>query len=116
MIAATPKVAKLIRLLASPEDHEVLAAARALRKTLKASGSSLNELADEIEHKAPAPDDDWRREDVKLRAEFCIAADDGRLTPIERGKLSYMLRHRATEKERAWLHRIEMKLTMGGRR
>jgi len=114
VIAAIPKIAKLVRLLASPEDNEVLAAARALRRTLKA-GSSLNELADEIERKAP-DDDDWRHKDIKLRAEFCLAADGGRLTPIERGKLSYMLRHRATEKERAWLHRIEMKLTMGARR
>ncbi len=108
-MAGAGSIPKLIRLLASDKPGEVFAAVEALKRTLKAAGSDLNQFADEIERKAP-PDDDWRQEDVKLRVEFCIMIDHGQLTPVERGKLSYMLRHRPGDKEMAWLLRIERKL------
>jgi hypothetical protein len=43
------KVAKLLRLLGSDVDGEVVAAARALVRTLKNAGSCLHELADTLE-------------------------------------------------------------------
>jgi hypothetical protein len=42
------KVKKLVRLLSSPQDAEVIAAARALLRTLEADGSDIHELADAI--------------------------------------------------------------------
>jgi hypothetical protein len=45
----TDKVSKLIRLLSSDNDGEVLAAARALRRTLQTSGADLHTLAAAIE-------------------------------------------------------------------
>jgi hypothetical protein len=44
----TSKLAKLIRLLGSNRDGEVIAAARALQRTLEASGKDLHDLADAV--------------------------------------------------------------------
>lgn len=54
-----PRVGQLVRLLASPHDGEVVAAAAALRRALAAVGADLNDLGDAIERPAereiPAP-------------------------------------------------------------
>jgi hypothetical protein len=44
----TDKVGKLVRLLASDKDGEVLAAVAALKRTLGAGGADLNDVADAI--------------------------------------------------------------------
>jgi hypothetical protein len=54
-LAARPAVAKLIRLLASNVDGEVLAAVRALGRALKASGCDFHDLACIVEASSTAP-------------------------------------------------------------
>ena len=53
MAALAPDVraraARLLRMLASPADGEVLNAARSLDRTLRGAGQDINDLADEIE-------------------------------------------------------------------
>jgi hypothetical protein len=49
------KVAKLVRLLASDRDGEVLAAVAALKRTLVASDADLNDLADVLVTGRPSP-------------------------------------------------------------
>ena len=49
----TVKVAKLVRLLASDKDGEVLAAVAALKRTLASGDADLNDLADSILAGAP---------------------------------------------------------------
>jgi hypothetical protein len=53
--ALRPALAKLIRLLASDVDGEVLAAVRALGRALKASGCDIHDLAGLVETPAIAP-------------------------------------------------------------
>lgn len=52
MLASAGKLARLIPMLGSPVDAEALSAARAIERTLKASGQDWHDLAREIE--APA--------------------------------------------------------------
>lgn len=46
---AAPRLADLIRLLASDHDGEVIASVRALQRTLKSAGCDLNDLGDLVE-------------------------------------------------------------------
>ena len=59
IVAAAPRIAKCIALLASDRDHEVLASVRALRRTLASTGSDFNDLAAVITraepHEPPTP-------------------------------------------------------------
>ncbi|WP_237477823.1 hypothetical protein [Lichenibacterium dinghuense] len=48
-----PRVGQLLRLLDSDQDHETLAACRALRKTLKGAKVDLHDLASAIEEPKP---------------------------------------------------------------
>ena len=51
-----PRLGQLIRMLASDQDGEALAAARALSRTLVADGKSLHDLAEVVEAgQTPAP-------------------------------------------------------------
>ena len=54
-LAARPALAKLIRVLASDVDGEVLAAVRAMGRALKASGCDFHDLANLVEAPATAP-------------------------------------------------------------
>jgi len=62
-----PRVASLLRLLGSDQDHEALGAVRALRRTLAGVGADLHALADAVEHpgsalcESPAPATRWAR-------------------------------------------------------
>jgi hypothetical protein len=55
------KLGKLIRLLGSGVDGEVVAAARALARTLESSGSNLHELASIVEGGGRISDADMRK-------------------------------------------------------
>jgi hypothetical protein len=67
----TDKVGKLVRLLASDKEGEVLAAVAALKRTLGAGGADINDMADAVETgfkpkrqqptrwTPPAPDPDY---------------------------------------------------------
>ena len=48
--ASKARTGKLIRMLASPRDAEVVNAARALQRQLKADGKDLNDLANTLEN------------------------------------------------------------------
>ena len=48
--ASKARTGKLIRMLASPQDAEVVNAARALQRHLKADGKDLNDLANTLEN------------------------------------------------------------------
>ena len=48
--ASKARTGKLIRMLASPQDAEVVNAARALQRQLKADGKDLNDLANTLEN------------------------------------------------------------------
>jgi len=103
----TPKLGKFVRLLGSDNEGEVVAAARALVRTLTAQGCDLHDLAKHVEagervvyrerlvyrdrvvypepahaSKPCAPQDttDW-----PSIIKWCHASDKGRLTPWERG-------------------------------
>ena len=45
----TDKVTKLIKMLSSPNDGEVIAAARALQRTLASEGADIHDLAARVE-------------------------------------------------------------------
>lgn len=96
----TPKLGKFVRLLGSDNDGEVVAAARALVRTLTAQGCDLHDLAKHVEagervvyrdrviYRDPAPaakpcasqdTTDW-----PSIIKWCHASDKGRLTPWER--------------------------------
>ena len=53
--AASDKLAKLVRLLSSDKDGEVLAAASAIKRTLAAEGSDIHALADTLCRQQPQP-------------------------------------------------------------
>jgi hypothetical protein len=49
IVNAEQKLGQFIRLLASPQDNEVIAAARALTRALKSMGSDIHSLAERLE-------------------------------------------------------------------
>jgi DNA-binding transcriptional ArsR family regulator len=107
-IAAT--VAKLIRLLGSDRDGEVVASAHALRRVLAGAGLTLHDLAQAIE-RPPMPsivpysdhaDNDWREMVERCRARWHLLSDR------ERGLIVSLARWRGepTNKQLAWLETI----------
>jgi hypothetical protein len=139
------KVRKFVRLLSSPEDHEVVAAARALLRSLAADGEDIHSLADAIgggklsvadmrslydagfddgkrtaEHEQPVRFGDitsWR----DMAAE-CLRSDDENrwLQPHERAFVEDMVpwceRREPSEKQRRWLHMLWMRAKRRRRR
>jgi hypothetical protein len=131
---ATQKLEKLVRLLSSDKDHEVLAAARAITRTLSAAHSDIHELAARVKGVSEA--DMQRIFDAGVQegkdaaaaagfkstegpsyyemATYCVEHDDGRLTPKERGFVEDMTRWCArrepTEKQAKWLHVLWVRL------
>ena len=117
-LAARPAVAKLIRLLASDVDGEVLAAVRALGRALKASGCDFHDLASIVEAPATAPsahpgaafrdhfsgDDDETELPWQLMVDACTN-QLGRFTSKERQFLQTMQRWHGTPtpKQLNWL-------------
>lgn len=86
-----PKVARLVGLLASDHDGEVIGAARALRRVLDGAGLDLCDLAAVIEGRQNAQDRPGRPEphaEAMLKALLASAA----LTAWERGYCSDLAR------------------------
>jgi len=132
-----PRLGKLLRLLASDRDGEVLAAARGIVRTLQAAGADIHALTNVIEtsadrkfseadaheiyqrgreegrreaeaHATTFYDPDWMR-----IAEEC--ADSLRLTPREHDFVQSMLEwisdgSEPTEKQAAWLKSIHRRV------
>jgi hypothetical protein len=127
------KVRKLIRLLSSPQDHEVVAAARALTRSLAADGQDIHALAESIGagelseadmrvlydrgfeagKRAAESDKPMQFGDVtpwKDMAAECLSADNinNWLQPHERAFVEDMVhwceRREPSEKQGKWLH------------
>jgi hypothetical protein len=126
------KVRKLIRLLSSPQDHEVVAAARALLRSLAADGEDIHALAESIGGKLSEADmrvlydrgfDAGKRAAENDRpvqfgevtpwrdmAAECVDADNinNWLQPHERAFVEDMVhwceRREPSEKQGKWLH------------
>jgi hypothetical protein len=118
-----PKLAKLIPLLSSDKDGEVLATARAIERTLRAEGCDWHDLASAVTRepetrviyiKQPEPEPkDW----CDL-ARWCCDHDDDRLNPKERMFVADMASRlvcggEPSERQAAWLRAIYARLKRG---
>lgn len=102
----TPRLRKIIPLLASNHDGEVIAAVRALDRLLKSNGHNWHDLAASVCLPVPGPNADWRRE-----ARFC-AGHAKRLTERELEFIATLARYRGspTNKQLKWLGGIADRL------
>lgn len=103
-----PKVGQMIRLLASDKDGEVIAAVRAIGRTLRSVGEDFHSLARIVESRAPVEtsrsDCDWS---WRTRVEWCLVEVPQFLSPKESAFLNDMLEfEEPTEKQWAWIERI----------
>lgn len=127
------KLKKLIKLLSSPNDGEVVAAARAILRTLEADGTDIHDLADRVGGRKLSEAEMQRIYDEAFRrGRDAAAADSGfhntegpsfhemaceiqhkansRLTAKEQGfvedMISWCARREPSEKQAKWLHAI----------
>src|SRR5262245_62963590 len=71
LLGIAPTLAKLIRMLSSNRDGEVVASIHALRRVLASVGLSLHDLADTIELSARACQHDEDADDWRVMAKAC---------------------------------------------
>jgi hypothetical protein len=129
----TEKIGKLLKMLSSNSDGEVVAAARAILRTLQAEGADIHELAERVEGRKLSQAEMQRiydkafadgKKSVAAAADFSSvgtpsfhemacevqAKANGRLSPKEHGFVDDMIRwcaHREpSEKQAKWLHAI----------
>jgi hypothetical protein len=129
----TDKLGKLIKMLSSPNEGEVVAAARAILRTLEAEGGDIHELAARVADNKLLKADMQRIYDAAYRAgaESTQAATgfadvgvpsfhsmacevqhkgEGRLTPKEQDFIDDMVRWCArrepSEKQAKWIHAL----------
>jgi hypothetical protein len=128
----TDKIGKLIKMLSSPNDGEVVAAARAILRTLAQEGTDIHELAERVEGRKLSQAEMQRiyhqafrdgKKSVEVAADFSNAGPsfysmaceikhkaNGQLSPKEQGFVEDMVRWCArkepTEKQANWLHAI----------
>jgi hypothetical protein len=127
------KIQKLLRLLSSPNDGEVVAAARAILRTLAQESADIHELAERVEGRKLSQAEMQRIYDAAYRdgkdaaavnagfsnvgvpSFYAMAFEikhkaDGRLSPKEQGFVDDMVRWCArrepSEKQAQWLHAI----------
>jgi hypothetical protein len=127
------KLGKLLKLLSSPRDGEVVAAARAILRTLEGAGADIHELAERVEGRKLSQAEMQRIYDKAYRdGKDAAAADagfssvdppsfyemaqeiehkaDGRLSEKEQEFVADMVRWCAwrepSEKQAKWLHAI----------
>ena len=123
--AASDKLAKLVRLLSSDKDGEVLAAASAIKRTLAAEGSDIHAFADALCRPQPQQKEEPRRppppppreDDWHSMACECQAHSE-RLSEREQGFVDDMVEWTAfgepTEKQQAWLLSIYRRIRRHG--
>jgi hypothetical protein len=130
----TEKLGKLIKMLSSPNDGEVVAAARAITRALAADGADIHELAKRVEgggrlskaemqkiydtayqrgKDAAAADTGFRAADVPAFYEMACEIQEkgnGHLSEKEQGFVDDMVRWCArrepSDKQAKWLHSI----------
>jgi hypothetical protein len=78
-ISTRRKLANFVRLLASDRDGEVLAAARAIPRVLKAAGADIYALADQVEH-------DAKLSEAEMKKLYDAGYDTGRADGRARGR------------------------------
>lgn len=114
---AAPRLAKLIPMLGTDRDGELVGTVHAIRRTLKSAGCDLHDLAEVVERAAlpvvveqprqegsPAPElKPWQ-----VLAMHCIRAGAGRLKPVEADFLRDMIHWpgEPSEKQARWLDAI----------
>jgi hypothetical protein len=116
LAVVAPRVGQLIRLLGSDRDGEVVAAARALKRTLATAGRDFHDLAACVESPAAAQTarranaNDWR-----TSARWLINSG-ARLTPKERAFVLQMsgCTYEPSERQAAWLLAIFQRVSAGG--
>jgi hypothetical protein len=133
------RLGKLLKLLSSPRDGEVLGAARAILRTLEGAGADIHELAARVEGgklseadmqriydvafadgrraaETTQPADAWQDVEPNWQeiATECRDRGDGRLTPREHEFVNDMVRwtvyRKPSEKQAKWLHLIYVRL------
>jgi hypothetical protein len=131
------KLEKLIKLLVSDKEGEVVAAAHAIRRTLSGAGADIHELAARIKGGKLSEAEMRKIYDAGVQegkdaaaatagfsstegptylemATFCASHDDNRLTPREREFIDDMtrwcVRREPTEKQAKWLHMLWVRL------
>ena len=102
----TPRLGKLVVLLGSDRDGEVIGAARAIDRVLKSSGRDWHDLAATLSVPTSIPSADWRGE-----ARFC-AGNAQRLSERELDFLATLARYRSSPsgKQLSWLQSIADRL------
>jgi len=99
-----PIIGKLLRLLGSDKDGEVVASARALRRVLQGAGLDLDDLARMVE--GPDAGTEWSK-----MVRHCRSNSD-QLSAKERDFVESLMRWRGkpTEKQLIWLTAISERL------
>jgi hypothetical protein len=109
LASIAPRIGALIRLLASPQDGEVVAAARALGRVLKGVNSDFHELAERIEKTTPVTVSNDAISAYWAQDSAIDLLDSGMaLSARERDFLQRMKRWsgRPTERQAAWLRAL----------
>ena len=117
----TAKITKLVAMLSSDNDSEVVTTVRAIQRTLKAAGADFHTLAKAIAYGGEAQPELVRRSSpgswVEV-ARWCRDHEAGRLGPREREFVASMVRRlvcgaRPTERQARWLKSIFVRLYDG---
>jgi hypothetical protein len=110
-----PRIGQLIRLLGSDQDWEVVAAARALGRTLASVGADFHSLAATIESSAPAATRE--RDDHRAMARWLLNSG-ARLSPKEWSFVTDMANRfgSLSERQEAWLLAIFERVSSESRR
>jgi hypothetical protein len=119
--AASDKLAKLVRLLSSDKDGEVLAAASAIKRTLAAAGSDIHALADALCRPQPKepPRRPWHEDGNDWHSKACeCQAHSEQFSEREQEFIDSMVGWTAfrepTEKQQAWLLSIFRRIRRHG--
>ena len=111
-----PRLRKLLLMLSSNQDGEVVGAARAIGRTLQSVGSDWHALAGVLTEpphpkRAPHTDDDAHADDWRELRQFCLDRDR-LLSEREREFLTSLGNWRGTltEKQHAWLDSIHARV------
>jgi hypothetical protein len=114
--AANNKLAKLVRLLSSDKDGEVLAAASAIKRTLAAEGSDIHALADTLCRPQPQrgprheDDNDWHSISCECQAHGLSQREQNFVADM----IAWTARATPTDKQQAWLLSIHRRVRRHG--
>jgi len=114
--AANDKLGKLIRMLSSDKDGEVLAAASAIKRTLAAEGSDIHALADALcrlqpQHRPRHEDDnDWHGIACECQAHGLSRREQNFVADM----VAWTAFREPTQKQRAWLLSIHTRVRRHG--